>query len=429
MQPTVTIRPFPCKKQPGAQILFDKDPAKEVSLQSVSLLQKKIGALTEQLDQQIATLPQQIKTLSIKQHIHIQINGNQQLDGSNYLKQLQRYYPQIIWVFGQKINQRVYELAYIPIVLHEAGFPVTFSLTNSLVQQGITEKDSVDIWEKELNYTLQKYLLPINKPEKPKEKVQIYEKEKFYSGENIKQNEKKLDSLENEKEQLAKEIKHLTAQNEELNESLSKARKIAIKSVETPALSGKDRLYFEEEIKREKDAKERMRLTKEKLEYEISRLEKKVMDSGLDLLEQEPPYVKRKEDWHKVKKIPLKEYDQLYQKAKYLEHTWTINQQLVGTTERMVIKEAEITYERERVKKIKNSAKDIELFVMMDECRMIHERVKIKKGSFFRKPFARILKGDYENIVEKAAYFDVLQSENRLLEKIIEAKEAEKISG
>lgn len=55
---------------------------------------------------------------------------------------------------------------------------------------------------------------------------------------------------------------------------------------------------------------------------------------------------------------------------------------------------------------------------VIDEQNVTFEsRVKLYERPWFRKPYARIMKMDYDNLLRKAAYFDLLQSESYLLEK------------
>lgn len=232
--------------------------------------------------------------------------------------------------------------------------------------------------------------------------------------------------LKVENDYLRAEQARLKASNEKLQEEISELNERAIALQDQYELStsttdlNKQALYYEEALRRERDSKERMRVAKDKLEHLVSRLERQVTENSLTVIEGEIPYVERKEDWYQKKHIDVLEYDQLYQKARYLEHTWQINQRLIVISERMTIDESEMKYERERVNRLKHSTKDIELFVMMDECKMINERVKVRQGFLWMKPRVTIMTADYENLVEKAAYFDVIQSENQILERIIE---------
>lgn len=409
---------------------FKRDLSKTIIERSKKILKEKKIYSEEKANEIRRTLPFLLPTLSLCHYLVIELEENYQLNGNEFLKEFQRYYPQIVWVSASYEKQR-YELVFVPIVIKEEGFPLGFSLQESLTQQSVESDSPVTEWEKEIQYTIQKYVGLTEKISETTSQQSIdlasqnlfVEKEKVYANKTGKQQKKfRLNISRNA--QLKDQIRHLQQENHSLK---TKLEQVEDSDKEGDKLELKDKKYFEQALKQAIDTKERMRLSKEKLEYEITRLEKKVMEGGLDLLE-DLPYVDRKENWYKLKKIPLQEYDQLYQKSKYLEYTWKVNQQLNGTTERMVFEDEKVIYEKERVKKIKESAKDIELFVMMDECQKINERVKIKKKTFWRKPVAKILTGDYENLIEKAAYFDILQSENSFLEKMIEEKKVKVIN-
>lgn len=200
------------------------------------------------------------------------------------------------------------------------------------------------------------------------------------------------------------------------------AEETALQTMDQEELVNRVR-YLEEELRRANDSKARVLVANERLEHDNQRLERQLLDHRLRWLEDEPTYHKRTSDWYKKIKIEVSEYDELIQKARLLEHIWKINQQLIGTTEKLTIKDQHHTYEFERVQQIKNSAKDLELFVMMDECRNINERVKIRHGFLFIPAKAIIQKRDYDNLLEKAAYFDMMQAENQLLEKMISTHE------
>lgn len=409
---------------------FKRDLGDTIIQKSQKILKGKRFFSEEKASEIRRTLPLLLPTLSLCHYLVIELEEDFQLNGNEFLKEFQRYYPQIVWVSASYEKQR-YELVFVPIVIKEEGFPLGFSLQESLIQQSVESNTPIIEWEKEIQYTLQKYVYLVEKASEPADnKIKDYgtqhlfvKKEKIYADKTRRQ-KKKFRLNISRSSQLTDQVRQLQQENNLLKKELEQIEDI---NKEGSILELKDKKYFEQALKQAIDTKERMRLSKEKLEYEITRLEKKVMDGGLDLLE-DLPYVDRKENWYKLKKIPLQEYDQLYQKSKYLEYTWKVNQQLNGTTERMVFEDEKVIYERERVKKIKESAKDIELFVMMDECQKINERVRIKKKTFWRKPVAKILTGDYENLVEKAAYFDILQSENSFLEKMIEEKKVKVIN-
>lgn len=218
------------------------------------------------------------------------------------------------------------------------------------------------------------------------------------------------------------ELAELADSKQKENYEVSLSEDTSLQVMEQEELVNRVR-YLEEEIKRANDSKARVLVANERLEHDNQRLERQLLDYRLRWLEDEPTYHKRTSDWYKKIKIEVSEYDELIQKARLLEHIWKINQQLIGTTEKLTIKDQHHTYEFERVQQIKNSAKDLELFVMMDECRNINERVKIRHGFLFIPARAIIQKRDYDNLLEKAAYFDMMQAENQLLEKMISSHE------
>lgn len=180
-------------------------------------------------------------------------------------------------------------------------------------------------------------------------------------------------------------------------------------------------LYLQESLKRASDGKSRLEITNERLEYQNKQLERQLMNYQIQRFEETPVHQQRAKDWHKKIKIPIAEYDELIQKAKLLEHIWKINQQLIGTSEKMIIQDKDKIYAFEKVQQIKNSARDLELFVMMDECKNIQERVKIKKKFLFLPARVIIQKRDYENLLEKATYYDMMHVENQVLERLLES--------
>lgn len=433
---------------------------------------------------------QLLQAVSLEKSVRIRLTEDN-LSWDELLDQLTRYYPQMVWTLGKKIaeSEGEYSFEFIPLVINLSGFPFGTTLSQSLIQQGVSESsDIIEEWEKDLsgivadsvrnndeseqeewlNEALESESLSdlaeeqtsaVNEPitnesfdsfqllaeldEPVAEQVveisrvaepifieRAEEPETFVTIEDEMEEDTWLTDddakLKVENDYLRAEQARLKASNEKLQEEISELNERAVALQEQYEVStsttdlNKQALYYEEALRRERDSKERMRVAKDKLEHLVSRLERQVTENSLTVIEGEIPYVERKDDWYQKKHIDVLEYDQLYQKARYLEHTWQINQRLIVISERMTIDESEMKYERERVNRLKHSTKDIELFVMMDECKMINERVKVRQGFLWMKPRVTIMTADYENLVEKAAYFDVIQSENQILERIIE---------
>lgn len=433
---------------------------------------------------------QLLQAVSLEKSVRIRLTEDN-LSWDELLDQLTRYYPQMVWTLGKKIaeSEGEYSFEFIPLVINLSGFPFGTTLSQSLIQQGVSEGiDIIEAWEKNLSDIVADSVRHEEQSDLPDEWelapteiepiLEVVEEQPPFENEGADgldlsqlladdQTEVEADSvveisrgaepifieraeeseplvtieevdeddqwltddeakLKVENDYLRAEQARLKASNEKLQEEISELNERAVALQEQYEVSttttdlNKQALYYEEALRRERDSKERMRVAKDKLEHLVSRLERQVTENSLTVIEGEIPYVERKEDWYQKKHIDVLEYDQLYQKARYLEHTWQINQRLIVISERMTIDESEMKYERERVNRLKHSTKDIELFVMMDECKMINERVKVRQGFLWMKPRVTIMTADYENLVEKAAYFDVIQSENQILERIIE---------
>lgn len=181
-----------------------------------------------------------------------------------------------------------------------------------------------------------------------------------------------------------------------------------------------ERLYLTESLKRERAAKERLRVAKEKLEHELVTMENNVLISGLKRFKKYRTQAVNEEDWYKPVYIDLIYYDNLYKKAKYMERSWRLNCELVTITEKMTFTKNELKYERQRIERVKNSVSEIDLSKMLEECYLIHGRVKIRRGLLFIKPIVKLYRVDYEQLEKISAFFDIIQTENRLLEQMLE---------
>ncbi|MFD1901196.1 hypothetical protein GQR36_16455 [Enterococcus termitis] len=293
------------------------------------------------------------------------------LDWSALLDELIHTFPQIAWIGGSKEkedNRVVYYIDFVPIAYRETNFPFMVNLLQSLEQQLIGESDDVlALFVNEIERLVSKFVKPLttSNPKvkaKPKPKVEAAEH-------NVKE----------------ANINYV--------------------------------LKMEEAVSRERYAKERMRLANKKLEVVIDQMERQNLSRAINELSK--PNNNENEDWDQLLKIDLREYSQLLQKAKFLEQSWMMNKELVTKSEKMTISDNRLTYEREQVRSFKESVSTNEIYLILEECKLIESRVKIKKKSWFRQPHVRIMKMDYDSILNKAAYFDLIQGENFLLEQIV----------
>lgn len=309
--------------------------------------------------------------ISFFKHVEITLDFVD-LDWSALLDELIHTFPQIAWIGGSKEkedNRVVYYIDFVPIAYRESGFPFMVNLLQSLKQQLYDNKEDIDVLE-----------------------AFVYEIERL----------------------VAKFIKPFKTVSSESTEK--------IEVVEYGEDDATYLLKLEESISREKYAKERMRLANKKLEVVIDQMERQNLSRAMKELSKSTS--DENENWDQILRVDLREYSQLLQKAKFLEQSWMMNKELVTKSEKMTISDNQLTYEREQVRSFKDSVSTNEIYLILDECKLIESRVKIKKKSWFRQPHVRIMKMDYDSILNKAAYFDLIQGENYLLEQIVLSEES-----
>lgn len=304
--------------------------------------------------------------ISFFKHVEITLDFVD-LDWSALLDELIHTFPQIAWIGGSKEkedNRVVYYIDFVPIAYRETGFPFMVNLLQSLDQQLVDNGDGVlESFVSEVQRLVAKFI----KPFKPDNSSSLEETEVV---------EYKDD---------ADNVNYL--------------------------------IKMEEAVSRERYAKERMRLANKKLEVVIDQMERQNLSRAMKELSQSSS--DDNDNWDHILKVDLREYSQLLQKAKFLEQSWMMNKELVTKSEKMTISDNQLTYEREQVRSFKDSVSTNEIYLILDECNLVESRVKIKKKSWFRQPHVRIMKMDYDSILNKAAYFDLIQGENYLLEQIV----------
>ncbi|TFJ77365.1 coiled-coil domain-containing protein [Carnobacterium maltaromaticum] len=300
-------------------------------------------------------------------------------------------------------------------------------------EQDITiQKKRMDEAVKQVNYLREQTLAVTEEQESVKERLQLLTNQ---SEEIVKESQEYYDELKshsqsqlNKATEVLEEIQGLVQAKKSvdgyrkeyeqiLNEVHQREKSIEerIKLVETTTIE-----KFKAKLLLTRDEKEQLEISQQKKELMIRDLEEKLARAESYLLEDIKVEKEAKRNGEYVKnrkiKIALEEYDALYSKVKYLEHTWRVNQELVVRKEKLTITDSELRYEKEEIIQIKQTAKEVELFVIMDECRTINERVIIRKWPFIR-PKAVLLTKDYDALKEKSTYFDLIERENRSLER------------
>lgn len=185
----------------------------------------------------------------------------------------------------------------------------------------------------------------------------------------------------------------------------------------------KEVIYLKESLKRERAAKQRLKVAKEKLEYELIAIENRLLTSGLTRFKKYQKSTLHGDEWYKFIRIDLIEYDDLYKKAKFIEQSWKLNCQLVTVTEKMTFTKDRWVYERSRVEKVKSTVAELELKSMIEQCHLINGRIKVRPGFLFIKPSVKLYHIDFEQLQKISAFFDIIQTENRLLESVIEQED------
>jgi hypothetical protein len=350
--------------------LFDDDMLRDIYYICEEIFQKRNTGVPYPKEEVEEYFEEFHTIISFFKHVEITLDFVD-LDWSALLDELIHTFPQIAWIGGSKEkedNRVVYYIDFVPIAYRETDFPFMVNLLQSLEQQLIGESDDVlALFVNEIERLVSKFVKPLttSNPKvkaKPKPKVEAAEH-------NVKE----------------ANINYV--------------------------------LKMEEAVSRERYAKERMRLANKKLEVVIDQMERQNLSRAINELSK--PNNNENEDWDQLLKIDLREYSQLLQKAKFLEQSWMMNKELVTKSEKMTISDNRLTYEREQVRSFKESVSTNEIYLILEECKLIESRVKIKKKSWFRQPHVRIMKMDYDSILNKAAYFDLIQGENFLLEQIV----------
>ena len=328
-----------------------------------------------------------------------------QLDEEALMEELKELFPQFLWTkMSEEIEAEfsTYACEFIPIAVRDDSYdsPVYFNIIESLQQMKGDLKESIsELVEKHLNRILSdededtsdhgELSFPINVT------IDDTEEEQTPAPVSVPVREKRRKPAD----------------------KLPKVSEVAETHVARTEES--EIMYLKESLKREKASKERVRVAKEKLEHELLAIENNLLVSGLKRFKKHRKVTVEEEDWYKPVKIDLIHYDDLYKKAKFIEQSWKLNKELVTITEKMIVTKDELTYERERVERIKNSVSEMDLQSMMEQCHLINNRVRINRGFMFVKPSVKLYQIDYEQLEKISGFFDVIQTENRLLEQMI----------
>ncbi|MGX7263259.1 hypothetical protein [Enterococcus crotali] len=388
-------------------VLYQKDSTEEIVEACETLYERSTGDfLTFRENEELS---RKVISSSIKKHVEIQF-FQAQLNWDVLLEELKELFPQFIWT---KIVEEVdgvfstYLCELIPVSYSSEEEPLQFIVSASLEQMGYLKGESV-------SSILEAKLLSIFQEEE----------ELPLSGETL-SFPVEVSIEETVEEPKVKERSFLDDDEIEADDEVFDIEPTdELDTMELVSRSEESEVIFlKESLKREKASKDRVRVAKEKLEYELLAIENSLLVSGLKRFKKHQKTSIDEEDWYKPVRIDLIKYDDLYKKAKFIEQSWRLNRQLVTITEKMTVTKDQWIYERARIEKIKNSVSEMDLQSMMEQCHLINERVRIRPGFLFFKPRVKLYQIDYEQLEKISAFFDIIQTENRLLESVIEQKE------
>lgn len=349
-------------------VLYQKNSTEEIIEACETLYERSTGEFltfreNDELSRKVISSP-------IRKHLEIQF-FQAQLNWDVLLEELEELFPQFIWT---RIIEEVdgafstYFCEFVPVSLNSEDEPVQFVVSTSLEQMGYSKNQSVSsILEAKLLSSFQE-----------EEDVSLASETLSFPVEvSVEENDEEIPDFD-----------HSFLEAEEL-ETETDIEIEPKKAADTTAIARSEEnevLFLKESLKREKASKERVRVAKEKLEYELLAIENSLLVSGLKRFKKHQKSTIDEEDWYKPVRIDLIQYDDLYKKAKFIEQSWRLNRQLVTTTERMTVTKDQWVYERARIEKIKNSVSEMDLQSMMEQCHLINERVKIRPGFLFLNP-------------------------------------------
>jgi hypothetical protein len=360
--------------------LFDDDMLRDIYYICEEIFQKRKPGVPYPYKEVEEYFEEFHTIISFFKHVEITLDFVD-LNWSALLEELIQTFPQIAWIGGSKEkedNRVVYYIDFVPIAYRESGFPFMVNLQQSLKQQlAVDREDILEVFVEEIEQLVSRFIQPLQKPKEEVVEVEVVEK--------------------------PKEVK--------------KTKKAEVTEFKKTPSKDSQLMKIKETVNRERYAKERLQLANQKLEVVIDQMERQNLSRAIKELSKST--TDNNDKWDRVLKIDLREYSQLIQKAKFLEQSWLMNKDLMTKTEKMTFSENLLTYEREQVRSFKDSVSTNEIYLILDECKLIESRIKIKKRTWFRSPYVRIMKMDYDSLLNKAAYFDLIQGENHLLEKIV----------
>lgn len=388
----ITVEMYQAASPAVGERLFDDDMLKDIYYVCEELFQKRQPGISYPKEDVEEYFEEYHTVISFFRHIEI-ILEYVDLNWIDLLEQLVDQFPQLAWVGGSKEQERhrmTYYFDFVPIAYHDQGFPFVVNLQKSLAQQLMNGSNSLESIEElfinQVEEISANCIQPIQSVPLDREEDEVF--------------------LEFEEEE-----SRIHNQEDIPPDSISKQANIEIEDTDNSELRTiiSDKTYENKQIQ----------LINQKLEILLNQIAHQTLQESIRLLAQSSDT--SSDGWDKVVKIDLREYTILIQKAKFLEQTWLLNKELITKNEKMTISDNRLTYEREQIHAYKQTLQSSEIYLVLEECKLIESRVKFKKKRWFRQPSVCIMQMDYDSLKNKATYFDLIQGENQLLESYSES--------
>ena len=479
-QSTIQVAIYPT---PAPQIgeVFQEVPLYDALEEACRYVYAAKGILSEQQQLLVREHFQQLFALMDSRY-HLEVWLERELLTEDFWQGIRQFFPQFAWIRAEleekSYGQRVYRFDFVPLVLREKEFPFAIHLEDSLAQQfGLSREEALKQAEGLIQELVTQYIVGSSstatstseglrkknaKPQRSQVESTNTENTSYKpktpssqeatpSMESVQKASTTLENNKGPKEPVQTPSVDST-KTEETDKDLDKnPRESTIRSMTSSLMAFLDEKEEKRKTTETKETSERApvkpsqpsengtvaiperKMTQHKgtkylqnlnkrLEMTIENLEQAMLYGGIHYFSLDNE-LKEEEDWDKQLTISLREYTYLIQKGKFLEQVWQLNGDLVDKTEKMTVKVNahgnKLIYERNQVKKIKENLTSQDIQFVLNECQLIESRVKVRTRPWFRKPYAKLMKMDYDNLLRKAAYFDLLQGENGILERTV----------
>ena len=396
----------------SGSVAFNKESS-EKFIDECALVYKRLVDDTLTLREEKELLEQFNLSISRK---YIEIQFFQiQLDVDVLIEELTKIFPQFIWI---KVIEEVddsfntYYCEFVPLAFDVGIKSIEINLFESLKQMHVPHNQTIsELVEESLVFVLKN-------EEIPQEHVLSYPVNVL-----IEQDDQVVPGKRKKKKKSKSTVKAETINKKKKKANESKKKKKAIFDADLVVRSEKSEILFlKESLKQEQNSKQRMKIVKDKLEEDLLDAENSMLKSSITQYKKINRQELKETEWYQIIRIDFVKYDEICKKAKFLEKIWNLNKELVEVSN--TIQDTPDTgYDQERVAKIKQKVSKTKILTWIEQSKRIFARAKVRPGIFFIKPSVKLYRVDYEQLERMSALFDIIQAENKFLERVLDETE------